>query len=286
MTDKAQALQQALSSVKGTAGELFGLDEERGQLTDVLRQIMDPKQVMVYDLALRCETEMLACERQQAYFSACLMGAAMNEALISLLCLLFEDRVTQTQRYSKAKQRETYALVVGRWSFEDLVCVADELYWIPDHIVAPEMMAPLAAVYRELMPISDPEMSAEEIDARAGKFTTRPGLAMLRLVQELRNSIHAGPWIRGQRVLNLTHFEGWCRIATRVSAEIRDCLFHVMVVEGMPKFNRQVAEFEEHISGIKERLASEGKDPDEVDGLVKKMLGEAIEQAKRDRAKR
>jgi hypothetical protein len=175
-----------LSSVNRAASDLLGLDEARGEVTNTLRQIMNPKQVMVYDLALRCETEMITCERERAYFSGCLMGAAMNEALISLLCLLFEERVKQTQHYAKAQQRETYAVMVGNWKFEHLIRVVDELQWIPNDVVAPEMLAPLAEVYRELMPTSYPEMSTEEIDAEAGEFTTRPGLAMLRLVQELR----------------------------------------------------------------------------------------------------
>jgi hypothetical protein len=119
------------------------------------------------------------------------------------------------------------------------------------------------------MPISYPQMSNEKIDAGAAEFSTRPGLAMLRLVQELRNSIHAGPWVRGDRVLDLTHFEGWCRVAIRVSAEIRDCLIHVICVEGMPKFSRQIARLDEQILKSKELFVSLGKDPSEVDAIIR-----------------
>jgi hypothetical protein len=74
MTDKARALQEAISSVNRVAGDLLGLDEGSGQVTNTLRQIMDPKQVMVFDLALRCETEMITCDERGAYLSGCLMG--------------------------------------------------------------------------------------------------------------------------------------------------------------------------------------------------------------------
>ena len=285
MTDKARALQEALSSVNRAASDLLGLDEARGEVTNTLRQIMNPKQVMVYDLALRCETEMITCDKERAYFSGCLMGAAMNEALILLLCLLFEDRVKQTRHYAKAQKRETFAAMVGNWKFEHLIRVVDELQWIPNDVVAPEMRAQLADVYRELMPTSYPEMSTEEINAGAGEFTTRPGLAMLRLVQELRNSIHAGQWIRGQRVLDLTHFEGWCRVAIRISAEIRDCLFHVISSDVMPRFGDQVAQLNEEISKLKERFISLGKDPNEVDELIKGISAAVIEQAKQNNTK-
>ena len=286
MIDKARALQEALLSVNGTAGNLFGLDEGRGQVTDTLRQIMNPKQVMVFDLALRCETEMITCDKNRAYFSGCLMGAAMNEALISLLCLLFEGRVKQTQQYAKAQHRATYAAMVGNWKFEHLIRVVDELHWIPADVVAPEMLVALTEIYRELMPISYPGMSTEEIDAGAGEFRTRPGMAMLRLIQDLRNSIHAGQWIRGHRVLDLTHFEGWCRVATYVSAEIRNCLFHVICVEGMPTFSRQIAQLNEQIAKLKELFTSMGKDPNDVDELIKRIFSELLEQAKRNNVRR
>jgi hypothetical protein len=213
------------------------------------------------------------------------MGAAMNEALIALLCLLFEDRVKQTQFYLKAQQRETYAAMVGNWKFEHLIRVVDELSWIPGDVLAPEMLAALVEVHRELMPVSYPDMPAEEIEARAGEFKKRPGTAMLRLIQDLRNSIHAGAWIRANRVLDITHFEGWCRVAIHVSAEIRNCLFHVISVEGMPKFNHSVAVFNEQILQLKERFKSAGKDPSPVDELIKNLFAKELAQSGRNKEK-
>jgi hypothetical protein len=214
------------------------------------------------------------------------MGAAMNEALITLLCLLFEDQVRQTQHYAKARQRETYAAMVGNWKFEHLIRVVDELNWIPADVVAPEMLTAIVEVYRELMPISYPEMPAGEIEAGASEFNIRPGSAMLRLIQDLRNSIHAGAWIRANRVLDVTHFEGWCRVTIHVSAEIRNCLFHVISVEGVPKFNRSMALFNEQISQLKERFKSAGKDPRQVDELIKEMFAKELAQASRNKEKR
>ena len=285
MVDKAGTLQAGVARVTGVAGDLLGLDEGSGQVTQALRQIMDPKQVVVNDLALRCETEMIACDKAGQFLSGCLMGAAMNEALIALRCLIFEDRVKQTQHYAKAQQRETYAAMVGNWKFEHLIRVVDELSWIPNDVVAPEMLAALVEVYRELMPVSRPEMPAEKIESGAGEFKTRPGTAMLRLIQDLRNSIHAGAWIRGNRVLDITHFEGWCRVAIHVSAEIRDCLLHVISVAGMPKFDRSVAVFSEQILQLKERFKSAGKDPSEVDELIKDMFANELAQARRNSEK-
>jgi hypothetical protein len=54
----------------------------------------------------------------------------------------------------------------------------------------------------------------------------------------------------------------------------------------MPKFGHLIAQLNEEISKLKELFISIGKDPNEVDELIKGMSAAILEQAKQNNAKR
>ncbi len=123
--------------------------------------------------------------------------------------------------------------------FEHLIRIAAELKWIPNDVVKPELIACLKDVYIELTPIDYPHMKQGEIDKGAEEFDTNSGIALLRLIQELRNSIHSGKWIRGGRNLIPSNLDDWCRVSIYVSAEVRDCLIHLMVDKNVGLFQQR-----------------------------------------------
>jgi hypothetical protein len=124
--DKAKVIVQDASEVSAVVAEIFPSEADDLGVNGLLRSIMDPKHVAVYELALRCETEMYKCEEAGAYLAGCLMGAAMNEACLSLLCLSYKADVQTTHHYRNAKLREAYDAMVGHWKFEHLIRVAKE----------------------------------------------------------------------------------------------------------------------------------------------------------------
>jgi hypothetical protein len=268
--------------------ELLHLQTGTDETRDVMRAIMDPKHLLVYDLALQCEEEMLKCSAASAYFAGCLMGAAMNEALLSLLCMFYEDDVKNTSQYARSTKKgkpSTFRKIVGTWGLDQFINVAEQLSWIPNNVVAPEFVLPLSDAYRELAAISHPELLPHEIERRTVAFRTSPGSAMLRMLQDLRNTIHSGKWIRGERALNVAHLD-WCRIAIFVSAEIRSCLLHLMVQRNIPVLEAAKARFDEAMEKLRSDWVAAGREPADFERMVREKFNEALEDKIRHGADR
>ena len=283
MTDKNSTIRDGAAAVDKVTAELLHVQVGTRETLDVLRSIMDPKHLLVYDLALQCETEMLKCHEATAYFAGCLMGAAMNEALLSLLCMFYEDDVKNTPQYARSTKKggpSTFRKIVGTWGLDQFINVAEELSWIPNDVVAPEFVLPLSDAYRELTAISHPELLPHEIEKRATAFRTSRGYAMLRMVQDLRNTIHSGRWIRGERVLNVAHFD-WCRIAIVVSAEIRSCLLHLIVQRNVPVLNAAKARFDDALEKLRSDWLAIGREPADLERMVRETFAEVLENKRR-----
>jgi hypothetical protein len=284
MIDKELALRDGVAAVNKMMAEALHLQAGTPETHNFLRSIMDPKHLLLYDLALRCETEMLKCDKTEAFFAGCLMGAAMNEALLSLLCLFYEDEVKGTKQYTRStknKTKSTFREIIAAWSLDQLIHVAEQLSWIPRNVAAPEFALALADAYRELAPISYPGILPEAIEERASKFEVEPGPAMLRMLQELRNTIHSGKWLRGERILNPAHFDGWCRIAIHVSAEIRSCLVHLMAMKNIAHLTAAKAKLDDVLADLRSSMLAEGRDPAEFERLFSKLLSDVMKDRKK-----
>lgn len=242
MTDKQKQIEQASQGiVRNLRGILPTSPEE---ITKAMRRCMDPKQLQMFDLAHFCEQETIRAQGAKAHLAACLMGAAMNEALLALMCLKYEAEVVATKQFknSTRKKSRPFRDVIADWSFEQFINVAEELAWIPSAIVSQDIKAALAGGFRELMPITHPEMTQEAITRGAELFFVYPGTAMLRMTQNLRNAIHAGKWMRSKRSFVAEHFSEWCQLATILSGEIRLCLLHLIMVRDSKVANEKMSE--------------------------------------------
>ena len=274
--DKTQVMEAGVVTVQELFSNVFERSAGGRDLTQTLRAIMDSKQLAIYELALRCETEMLQCEKVGAYLAGCLMGAAMIESFLSLLCLFYKAEVVATSHYQTATQRETYEAMVGNWKFEHLIRVAKELSWIPHDVVSLQVIVALIDVYRELMPISEPDLSPEAVELGVAEFEDDPGIAMLRLIQSLRNSIHSGQWIRSGRVPDTTHFDGWCQIAIRLSGEVRNCLIYLMTTKNLGLLDEVMKTYNEQIESLRSVLVQAGKDPQQADQIIEQLMTEMM----------
>ena len=286
MTDKESTIREGLDAIDTVFQRLLHMRAETGEATGFLRFIMDPTQLSIYDLALQCETEMLKCNSAEAYFAGCLMGAAMNEALLSLICLFYPTEVKNTKQYgwsTKKGKRSSFQEVVGSWKLEQFIKVAEELDWIPREVVAPQFVTPLSDAYRELAAISDPKSSTADVAAGAALFEVSPGPAMLRMIQDLRNSIHSGRWIKGGQVLHAFHFDGWCRIAIHVSGEIRNCLIHRITQKSVAVLAAAVESFEKIVGGLRTRMLAEGRTAADFDRAIETIWAEVLEQHSKPR---
>src|SRR5580698_5102932 len=88
------------------------------EIQKAMRQLMDGQELQMFDLALFCEQEMIRAMQGEAYFAACLIGAAMNEALLALMCLRYEPEVKDTRQFHYSTRKHTarsYREVIGEW---------------------------------------------------------------------------------------------------------------------------------------------------------------------------
>jgi len=227
--DKQRDIEQASQSIVSHFQSLLPTSPE--EIRQAMRQCMDTKELLMFDLALFCEQETIRAQQSGAHFAACLMGAAMNEALLALMCLRYELDVVATNQFmhSTRKKPRPFRDVISDWSFEQFIKVAEEREWIPAEIVSQDIKIALAEGFRGLMPITRPEMTKEEIEKGAESFFQHPGTAMLRMTQDLRNAIHAGKWMRGKSSFVPEYLTQWCHFATLLSGEIRLCLMHLIM---------------------------------------------------------
>jgi hypothetical protein len=228
MKDKLREIESKSQKMLQAVQEVVQLEPE--ELIGAMRRCMDTQQLRMFDLALLCEQETIKAQSAGAHLAACLMGAAMNEALSALMCLKYEPEVSATKQfaYSNRKKPRPFRELISSWHFEQFISVAEECNWIPSQIVDDEIKEALAEGFKELMPISHPEMSESDIARGAETFFTYPGTAMLRMTQTLRNAIHAGRWMKSDSPLVAEHFMQWCRLATHLCGEIRLCLLKLI----------------------------------------------------------
>ena len=251
MIDKKRELEEAAADILRKLQTVISIDPK--EIADGMRRLMDAKELQMFDLALFLEGETIKAQNAGAHLAACLMGASMNEALLALMCLRYEIDVIATKQYENSTRKNKtrpFRDVLGNWKFEQFITVAEEKEWIPASIVSQEVKVALAEGFRELMPITHPEMTEEEISRGAASFFAYPGTAMLRMTQSLRNAVHAGRWMRNKIAFVAEHFTDWCHFATLLSGEIRLCLLHLIVQRDSRVAAERLAKVAEMLNGL------------------------------------
>lgn len=250
MYDKQKDIERATAEIQEQLAHLVPSGPE--DVLAAIRQQMDPLELQMFDLATFYEQEVIKAQQAEAYLAACLMCGAMNEALLALMCIKYESEVTSTSQYrnSTHKKPRPFRDVIGDWHFEQFINVAEECNWIPANIVDDRAKTALADGFRELMPITHPTMSEEEIERGAQAFFQYPGTALLRFTQDLRNSIHAGRWMRTKRQFVAEHFAEWCRFGTLLAAEVRMCLLHLIATRDTSKVADQLEQLNQMLDQL------------------------------------
>ena len=242
MLNKQKDIETQSAGIMRTFESLLSVSPD--EIIQAMRRFMDQKELQMFDLAHFCEQETIKAQQAGAHFAACLMGAAMNEALLALVCLKYETEVMATNqfKYSTRKKPRPFRDVIANWRLEQFLNVADECKWIPAAIVDKGLKLALAEGFRELMPVTHPELTEEEIARGAESFLLYPGTAMMRMTQELRNCIHAGKWIRGKSSFVAERLSEWCHLGTILSGEIRLCLLHLIMRRDVPIGLKKISE--------------------------------------------
>jgi hypothetical protein len=182
---------------------------------------------LLKQLAVLYEKQMLACRDAKAYFPACVMGAAMLEAFLILLCMLNPEGVKKTDCYKGriGKRTADFERTICNLGFEELVEISAELNWVPASLISADWKAALPEAFIEIVKERRPNMSRDERTRRSESLVINPAYSLMLLLNMMRNRIHPGRWVRERHVLKDENaFGEWAQVALVGAAHIRDCL--------------------------------------------------------------
>ena len=159
----------------------------------------------------RCSNSLLFCTKSKcwlardskAYFPACVMGAAMLEAFLLLLCMLNQESVKKTHCYKGriGKRAADFEQTICSFGFEDLVEISAELNWVPASLIAADWKTALPETFIEIVKERRPNMSKAERIRRSESLVVNPAYSLMLLLNMMRNRIHPGRWVRERHVL-------------------------------------------------------------------------------------
>jgi len=188
-------------------------------------QDLFPREVReLHALGVFYEGEMFRCRDAKAYFFGCLAGAAMIESYLLLFSIFDRSQVEKTATFQKMqKSTRTYEETVLGWTLKQLIPITQELGWIR-HDIQSTAISVLLELYRDLAPVVRPGITTAEIDASSIYLEKHPDLALLHLMQSMRNLIHGGRCVRLSKKLYTDDFAEWAQLVMVLTVEVRDCL--------------------------------------------------------------
>jgi hypothetical protein len=236
------------------------------QLSKVAQSLFPKSVKALQELSVFFEQEMLRCRNSEAYFSACLSGAAMIESFLLAICILDEIEVTKTTVFKNLtkKKSQPYENIVSYWTLKEFIPVAEELDWIGVNVVDKQLVSTLIEGYREMLPAAKPGITEESIHSVAQLLINHPDIAFLTLMQNMRNLVHGGRCIRLRKNLASADFRDWAKLVLILIVEIRDCLIlrldtiyqkymrnQLNSPEGLALFIKQLTDFKNISSPVK-----------------------------------
>lgn len=204
--------------------KVFGSSIDFEALASAAQDLFPCEVRELHALGVFYEGEMFRCRDAKAYFSGCLAGAAMIESYLLLFAILDRSQVEKTAAFPKVKKpKGTYEETVLRWTLKQLIPITQELGWIR-HTIQPTAISVLLELYSDLAPVVSPGITAAEIDAGSTYLKQHPDLALLHLMQSMRNLVHGGRCVRLSKKPHTDDFAEWAQLVMVLTVEIRDCL--------------------------------------------------------------
>jgi hypothetical protein len=245
MDNKREYVAQRGAEINRLVEETFGLHPDTDEATKLMRACMEPKQLLTYNLALFYEQEMMRAAEANAYFAACLQGAAMNEAFLCLMCQIHKDDVKTTPQYRHSTRRgrvRSYSELVENWTLEHFANIACQLDWIPASAITSMTRETLGKMVRTFASAPINNLTSAELGALVNDCEQHPASAMFHLTQEMRNRVHAGRWLREADDLHPELFSTWCHVGARLCCEIRDCLMKSLSDHAVMQLDKAVSQ--------------------------------------------
>lgn len=223
----------ALKSLEDIVPQLLAVaNSMMGTSTKTMDEFVDallPKShAQLKRLSVLYEEQMLACRDSKAHFAACVMGAAMLESFLLMLCLINQQEVEGTEAYKERAgddRKTAFERKICSVGFETLIEISNELKWVPTSLISDDWKTALPQAYKEVMKERPTNVSREDRESRAASIAENPAYSLMLLINMMRNNVHAGRWIKqGHELKSEEAFDGWAAALLVGAAHIRDCL--------------------------------------------------------------
>jgi hypothetical protein len=222
--DKDKELQQASNEANEKIAAILGISSDPVKTYPLMQSALGTKRMTLFTLAVFCAYEMERCLNGGAYLAGCLMGVSANETLLSLMAVLLEQKVVGTVVYHRSAKEKTYELTISHWRFDKLIHLSEELHWIPNDIVNPDLLEALLKDFPVAAATVYPKMGSIELERKLEAIRKSPGNEMLRFSQDLRNLVHGPRWLRtASKFIEAEFQENW-KLAMIISTEVAKCL--------------------------------------------------------------
>jgi hypothetical protein len=226
MKDIVSILKATESKGREVISHVLGPTADYQEVSNAAQDLLPGPVRELQELSKFFEEEMLRCRNAGAYFSGCLAGAAMIESFLLCFCLLEKAAVegTKSFRSFNVKKKRPYEQTVFHWTLKELIPLTEELEWIGPKVVDQDLVTALVDGYYEIIPVAMPDVTKESLEALTSSIKRRPDVALLVLMQSMRNLVHGGRCIRLKKRLASSDFSDWAKLVLVVTVEIRDCL--------------------------------------------------------------
>ncbi len=264
--DKEAAIQQASAEAIKAVAATLKIEPTLASIKPALGYAMGLDVVTLYKISLQFGIEADQCFAHGAYFASCLLTAAGIEAFLTLMALQEEQAVSTTATYRGLKKpSKTYKDVVAEFTLDRLIKTSKELGWIPSHIVNQALLQAVTTDFPKFAETVYPKWTSHQVREKVDALAQDPGTEMLKVLQDMRNLVHAPRWLKHNSVLNEIEFEQNCKLAVLVGREIAQCI-SVRITQ---QFQTSLAS-----------LQSFESMPEQAKARVREMLLAGIEQMK------
>jgi hypothetical protein len=245
------ASQEAISQV----AHVLRIAPTRESVRPVMELAMGSDLVKVYKLSLYYAIEADRCFEQGAFFASCLLTAAANEAFLALTCFYEQNLVKTTSVFRGLhKPSKAFRDVIADCGLDRLIRISNELGWIPNDVVNAQLLEAIVTDFPKLARTVYPNWNQARIREKIGAFRGSPGAEMLKVMQDMRNLVHAPRWLKTGSILDDTEFEENCKLAVLAGREVVQCL-SVRTTKALDQALKGLASFDHLPADVRGRVS-------------------------------
>jgi hypothetical protein len=226
MKDIASLVKSKEAAGRELLGRILGPNADFEAVSMTALALLPEATKELQELCVFFEGEMLRCRDGGAYFAGCLAGAAMIESFLLSICILERKAVEDSRYFRSLKKNKNLAFekITPHWTLKELIPLTEELEWIGPETVDLQLVTALVEGYREMLPVARPGMTDQDMVTFLSDLKERPDVALLELMQSMRNLVHGGRCLRLRKRLASADFADWAKLVMIVTVEIRNCL--------------------------------------------------------------